>query len=203
MFVYYREYNIKYRMYQPEPLTSAYPIIKETIPSSALGYHTNNKYAQFPPLMNDGRSITATWQPESTINADIIQNNNIQSNWQYRKFLTQNAKQIMEYNFRESSSDVGYYKRPIDLPNMQTNEITGMNTTPYMYSSVLDNTKPMGYFTSDLKDMYLSKEQLNSRKISPVITQEELLKQRSTYQSSMPVSNSNQQNERHDYDQIW
>jgi hypothetical protein len=160
---------------QYEKLESAYPIIKETIPQSSLGYATNNKYPGFPPLMSDGRSITTSWQPEAVINDDLIQSNNLRSNWQYRKYLINNAKDIMEYNFRESSNDVGYYKRPIDLPNMQSNKVTNMNGTPYNFNSVLDNTKPFGYQTSDLKEMYLSREQLDARKISPVITQSDLI----------------------------
>jgi len=161
---------------QFEKLDNAYPVIKETIPRSSLGYATNNKYPEFPPLMSDGRSITATWQPEALINDDLIQSNNIRSNWQYRKYLTKNAKDIMEYNFRESSNDVGYYKRPIDLPNMQSNNVKNMNGVPYNFTSLLDPSKPFGYQTSDLKETYLTREQLDSRKISPVITQDQLLK---------------------------
>lgn len=149
----------------------AYPVIKETVPESARGYHANNKYPGFPPLMNDGRSITATWQPESSINADLVERSGIKSNWEYRKYLTENAKKIMEYNFRESSNDTGYYKRPIDIPSIQTNEVRGFHNTPYVYPSNLDNSKPFGYSSSDLKSLYLSKEQLASRKIAPVISQ--------------------------------
>jgi len=159
---------------KPEKLDSAYPVIKETVPRSSLGYATNNKYPEFPPLMSDGRSITATWQPESIINDDLIQSNLIKSNWQYRRYLTNNAKDIMAYNFRESSNDVGYYKRPIDLPNMQSNLVTNINSAPYNFKSVHDNAKPWGYQTSDLKELYLSREQLDSRKIAPVITQDNL-----------------------------
>jgi hypothetical protein len=161
--------------YQPQTIESAYPTIKETIPSSALGYATNNKYPGFPPLMMDGRSVTNTWQPESIINDDLIQSNNIRSNWEYRKYLTNNSQDIMKYNFLESSNDVGYYKRSIDLPNMQSNRVSNMNGLPYGFTSVLDQTKPFGYQTSDLKELYLSREQLESRKISPVITQADLL----------------------------
>ena len=160
--------------YQPEPLSCAYPIIKETVPQSALGYNTNNKYPQFPPLMSDGRSVTASWQPESSINADLIESNGITSNWQYRRFLTHNAKQIMEYNFRESSNDVGYYKRPVDLPSMQSNTVSDLYKSPYAFTSVLDRTKPFGHSNSDLKELYLSREQLNARKIAPVITKDQL-----------------------------
>jgi hypothetical protein len=158
-----------------EKIDSAYPVIKETVPQSSLGYATNNKYPGFPPLMSDGRSVTSTWQPEALINDDLIQSNNIRSNWQYRRYLTNNSKDIMEYNFRESTNDVGYYKRPIDLPNIQSNAVSNMNGTPYIFSSILDQSKPFGYQTSDLKEMYLSREQLDARKISPVITQADLL----------------------------
>jgi hypothetical protein len=161
--------------YQPEPLNCAYPVIKETIPSSSLGYGTNNKYPEFPPLMSDGRAIVSSWQPESIINDDLIQSNGIRSNWQYRKYLVNNSKDIMEYNFRESCNDVGYYKRPIDLPNMQSNKVTNLTGTPYNFSSTLDESKPFGYQTSDLKELYLSREQLDARKISPVITQADLI----------------------------
>ena len=161
-----------------ESLGCAYPVIKETVPQTSLGYHTNNKYPQFPPLMSDGRSVTATWQPESSINADLIQRNGIQSNWQYRKYLTENAKEIMEYNFRESSSDVGYYKRPIDIPSMQSNEVSGISS-PYNYKDVHDKQRPLGYRDTDLKQAYLTREQLASRQISPVITQDQLLRSQS------------------------
>jgi hypothetical protein len=161
--------------YQPEKIDCAYPVIKETVPLSALGYHSNNKYDNFPPLMSDGRSITNTWQPESTINADLLKSTGIQSNWQYRNFLIHHAKDIMEYNFRESANDVGYYKRPIDVADIQSNQAFGMNYAPHLYNSVTDNSRPKGFVASDLKDIYLSREQLDSRKISPVITQEQLL----------------------------
>ena len=155
--------------HQAESLECAYPVIKESIPHSALGYNTNNKYPEFPPLMSDGRSVTASWQPEAVINADLIESNGIKSNWQYRKYLTENAKQIMEYNFRESSTDVGYYKRPVDLPSIQSNNVSGVTHQPYSYASVLDNTKQFGFSNSDLKQMYLTREQLEARKITPIV----------------------------------
>ena len=70
----------------------AYPIIKETIPKSSLGYNTNNKYPEFPPLMSDGRSIISSYQPETVVNTELLHRNGIQTNWQYRKYLTENSK---------------------------------------------------------------------------------------------------------------
>jgi len=157
-------------MSQYSSYNSQFPVFKETIPASSLGYKTNNKYPEFPPLMSDGRSVTATWQPESSINEDLISKNNIKSNWEYRKFLTDNAKEIMEYNFLESSTDVGYYKRPIDIPSISKNTISGgVKNTPYLFSSIHDTTRPPGYSSSDLKDLYLSREQLEARKVAPTL----------------------------------
>ena len=151
-------------------LEYAYPVIKETVPQSSLGYTTNNKYSSFPPIMMDGRSITSTSQPEPIINKDIIEKNKIKSNWEYRRYLVNNAKEVMEYNFRESSNDIGYYKRHIDVPSIQGNTLTSSHyKPPYMYSSIIDNTKPQGYSSSDLKEIYLSREQLDARKISPIV----------------------------------
>jgi hypothetical protein len=47
--------------------------------------------------------------------------------------------------------------------------------TPFMYASVMDTREPFGYVQSDLKDMYLSRDQLQARMVAPEITQEQLL----------------------------
>ena len=65
-----------------------------------LGY--NNKYPSFPPFMQDGREIASSWQPEAEINRAIIRLSGITSNWEYRRFLTANGKQISETNFDEA-----------------------------------------------------------------------------------------------------
>jgi len=151
-----------------ENLNNAYPSNK-VVPESSLGYHSNNQYDNFPPLMSDGRTVVASWQPESVINNQIIHENGIQSNWQYRKYLTHNANKIMKINYEEACNDVGYVAREYEPRN---------TTNPFLYKSFLDNAKPFGYETSDLKENYLSREQLNSRKVSPAITQEQLLASR-------------------------
>lgn len=136
--------------------------------SSYLGYHSNNQYDNFPPLMQDGRSLIASYQPESVLNTYLVESNNIKSNWEYRKYLIENSQKIMEYNKKESENDIGYYIRHVDLTNKSSN-------TPFSYSSYVDESKPIGYETSDLKEMYLSREQLNARMVTPTITQEELM----------------------------
>jgi hypothetical protein len=156
--------------FQPEKLESAYPVIKETIPKSSLGYSSNNLYPEFPPLMSDGRAVVGSWQPESTENANLIESNRIKSNWEYRRYLTKNSKDILEYNFRESCNDAGYFKRPIDLPSVQSNAVNWPHNSPVSFGSIVDNSKPTGYEDSDLKQLYLSREQLDARRIAPVVS---------------------------------
>ena len=136
--------------------------------SSYLGYHSNNQYDNFPPMMEDGRALIASYQSESVLNQHLIDSNNIKSNWEYRKYLTGNSQKIMEFNKKESENDVGYYIRQDDLINKSSN-------TPFLYSSYVDESKPIGYETSDLKEIYLSREQLSARMVAPTITQQDIM----------------------------
>ena len=52
-----------------------------------------------------------------------------------------------------------------------SNTISGNVVTPYLFSSITDRTRPEGYSTSDMKELYLSREQLEARKIAPAIPQ--------------------------------
>jgi hypothetical protein len=127
--------------------------------------------------MSDGRSIVASYQPESTVNNQILQENSIKSNWEYRNYLVANATQIMEKNFRESSNDTGYFAKQYEIPN--SNEvIKDVNHAPFHYHKDNLEQKPFGYASSDLKDRYLSREELNDQKFSVPATQYDLLTRR-------------------------
>jgi hypothetical protein len=54
-------------------------------------------------------------------------------------------------------------------------EQENQRNVPFMYSSVMDTREPFGYVQSDLKEIYLSRESLQSRMIAPEITQEQVL----------------------------
>lgn len=138
---------------------------RETIPPSQLGYQTNNRFPDFPPLMADGRAVISGWQPEAVINDRIIRDNNIKSNWQYRRFITEHANEILKFNLEEQCNDTGYF-----INQLNTIE----KTSPYIYNSIDDTTKIAGN-ESDLKDLYLSRERLDARKIAPAMTQAELI----------------------------
>jgi hypothetical protein len=151
---------------QAECVNSAFPTIKETVPKSSLGYNTNNKYPEFPPLMADGRAVTASYQPESVINNDIIMQNNIKSNWEYRQYLTKNAGQIMEQNFRDACNDSGSFAKSYEIHN-SANVLKDPAASPHVYGKNNLNESPFGYSSSDLKTSYLSREQLTESKDVP------------------------------------
>lgn len=156
---------------KPNDYSNAYPTIKETIPPSHLGYHTNNRFPEFPPIMSDGRALISSWQPEAVVNDRIIKDNNIKSNWQYRRFIKKHANEILEYNLQEACNDTGYF-----IKNDLKNDLKKPIGEPYLYKSVDDNTKVLGLeHNSDLKELYLSRERLDSRKIAPSMTQAELI----------------------------
>jgi len=126
---------------------------------------SNNIHFNFPPIMADGRNY-ASWQPEAVVNEKIQKKENIHSNWSYRQFLQNNGLEIMKYNSLESCYDLG-----LD-PHTQTNNTPSTNV-PYKFKSAFDSSTPgYGYCNSDLKNPYLSREQLNSRLVSPSISME-------------------------------
>lgn len=152
-------------------LNSAFPVIKETIPASHLGYHTNNRYDGFPPLMSDGRSVIAGARSETllqnTILKEMVGKSDLSStainNAQYREYMVKNARKIMEADFRNASNDVGYYERFADQIRADNAGIVG---SPLLYTSVDDNRKPLGYTESDLKSIYLTREELDARRMT-------------------------------------
>jgi hypothetical protein len=136
------------------------------------GYQTNSVYPNFPPLMADGRSITASYNPNAVQTETIIQENGIKTSWDYRNFMTRNSEKIREFNYLDSLNEFGYTKTPADLVYGKPVSVGAQAVaTPYIYTGVKDNFKqPRNAFAadSDLKKMYLSREQLNARKVAPV-----------------------------------
>ena len=123
---------------------------------------SNNINFNFPPIMADGRNY-ATWQPDAVVNERIQRQEGIQSNWKYRQYLQHNGLKIMNYNSMESCYDLG-----LD-PHVKTDR-TPSDNVPYKFNGIFDGSKPgYGYCNSDLKNPYLSREQLNSRLIAPSI----------------------------------
>ena len=120
---------------------------------------SNNYYEELPPLMSDGRNYSI-WLPEEVVNEKIKKEAGIKSNWEYRKFLQQNASEIMSQNSMKAIEGTGF----VPVPKQTT------QNTPFLFMNTFDTNKPsVGYTKSDLKSPYLSREQLNARMTAPTI----------------------------------
>jgi hypothetical protein len=123
---------------------------------------SNNIHFDFPPIMADGRNY-ASWQPEAVINKRIQKKENIHSNWAYRQYLTHHGLEIMNYNTTEACYEMG-------LDQHTETSKTPSSNVPLLYKSTFDSSEPgYGYCNSDLKNPYLSRQQLQARMIAPTI----------------------------------
>lgn len=121
---------------------------------------TNNIHFNYPPIMSDGRNYSQ-WQSTAQINNEIKNQANITSNFKYREYLIKNADSIINFNQLQACNECGscYYTN--------NNKIT--NNSPYLFKSCGDNSVPHGYESSDLKNIYLSRSELQSRMTAPSI----------------------------------
>ena len=121
---------------------------------------TNNIHFDYPPIMSDGRNYSQ-WQHTAQINNQIRNQANIQSNYDYRIYLTKNADSIIRFNQTQACNESGscYY----------SNNKKVTNNSPHLFKSCGDSNTPYGYHNSDLKQIYLSRQQLQSKKTAPSI----------------------------------
>jgi hypothetical protein len=118
---------------------------------------SNNIHFDFPPLMEDSRLFSNYYS--SALNDSVFQNNkNIKNNSDYRKYLQTNADAIIKNNQYISLNECGAN------PYYNNSEPLTVEQTPYIFNSILSRDQPYGYETSDLKNVYLSKQQLDAQK---------------------------------------
>lgn len=94
-------------------------------------------------------------------NNDIIKMNNINTNWDYRHYLMNNANAIISHNKYNSCLDTGVHNE-INYKREDGN--------PYLFNSTLDNSRPFGYQTSDLKETFIYKRHGEMLKTAPKIS---------------------------------
>jgi hypothetical protein len=110
----------------------------------------NNLNINFPGIIQDGRFFT-DYSPSAVLNNKIKDNNAIFTNIKYKEFLTKNATNIMNHNFKK----------------MGTTDL-GVNY-PFTFDSINDNSQPSGYETSLPKNLYLTREQLSANQSRPLM----------------------------------
>lgn len=117
---------------------------------------SNNIHFNSPPLMEDSRLFSNYYS--SVLNDSVFQNNkNIKNNSDYRKYLQVNADAIIKNNQYISCIECG-------TTSNNKSEPLVTNQTPYIFNSILSRDQPYGYESSDLKNVYLSKQQLDAQK---------------------------------------
>ena len=130
---------------------------------------SNNIHFKDPALMSDSRLFTqfgSTCKANNSLKKDL----GLNSNYDYRQYLINNGLNIMGSNFnsvKECST------KSCHNPNTYYNN-------KYLFKSCDDQTQPYGYETSDLKKLYLSRNQLQSQLSGPILSQEQLLIKKST-----------------------
>ena len=147
---------------------------------------SNNIHFDYPAIMSDGRNY-ANWLPGAAINEKIRKDEGIKTNWDYRRYLTQNADTIIKNNQIAACDECcavpnATYSNTNEVVQSETTQnqlLKGMyvqSQTPYLYKSCSDFSRPnYGYQESDLKNMYASSLNLKSRMVTPVITQAQIL----------------------------
>ena len=122
-----------------------------------------SNYYTLTPTELCGIKNYASYQPESIINQQIQEQNNINSSWKHRQYLQNNANQIMKYNTMEYIYSSG------NNPHILTNKVQSPNI-PLLYKSIHDTSSPaFGLNNSDLKRDYMTRESMNARMIAPTI----------------------------------
>ncbi len=125
---------------------------------------SNNIHNDFPAIMTDGRTFTS-WQHGSAVNESIRKSQNIKTSSDYRQYLMNNSEGIIKNNrasaYRTCCGYVNTYQK-------------NSSNVPYLYTSINDNSQPFGYENSDLKKLYLSRQQLQSKTVTPFIRVSEL-----------------------------
>ena len=111
---------------------------------------SNNLNIPYPGIVQDGRLFT-NYSPSAMINDKIKLDNKITTDREYRTYLTNNAKTIMDYNFK----------------TMGTTSLG--RTYPYTFYDVNDRSTPPGYETNLPKNLYLTREQLVSNETRPML----------------------------------
>jgi hypothetical protein len=99
----------------------------------------------YVPETGPNQNNASYWQPYSGLNNALRKQEGIQSNWAYRKFMTQNAVGIMNYNTTEAQQALGL---------------------PIRFHSA-DSISQSFNSNSDLKRSFVEREKIQARKVAP------------------------------------
>jgi predicted methyltransferase len=108
-----------------------------------------NEYERL--ILHNGKTYDGS-SPRNFANATLLKKQNVVSNQDYRKYLTNHGNELILKNHISACEETGYcpanYSSSIELPSNK-----------HFFVSVYDNTKPRCYEDSDLKQAYLQSQQ--------------------------------------------
>ena len=110
--------------------------------------------------MNDARNYS-NYEVGAALDNKLKKEANIKTNTTYRKYLQNNADSIIKNNQLSACDECStcpYYS--VSAQNKPT-------TKPYIFDSIISNKQPYGYETSDLKNIYLSRQVLEAQMHAP------------------------------------
>ena len=126
---------------------------------------SNNIHHDFPALMSQGNLYT-DYNSACKMNNEIKEKAGFKSNYQYRQWLINNAQSVMQSNSIAACNQCcGCMENFTPRPASQK----------YLYKGCSDKTQPFGYENSDLKNLYLSRQDLQNRLKAPIMNQHEML----------------------------
>ena len=96
------------------------------------------------------------WRVGGLVDRQILSEQGIKSNGEYRKYLCENADQIIGLNQASACAEV------CPICTWCSGEKT--DAPPYLYKSPLGTAQPPGYETSNLKEQYLGSYRAKSAK---------------------------------------
>ena len=121
---------------------------------------SNNIHFNFPPFMNDGRNYS-NYEPGASLDNKLKKEANIKTNSDYRKYLQNNADLIIKNNQLSACDECS------TCPYFSSTNVNLPITKPYIFDSIISDDQPFGYETSDLKNIYLSKQVLEAQMHAP------------------------------------
>ena len=126
---------------------------------------SNNIHFNIPPLMSDGRHYT-TFDPSCKANNELRDSLGIKNNYEYRQYLIHNGNNVAKKNKESACNECSQcVKEAAQAPPQQK----------YLFKNCADQSRPYGYEGSDLKNLYFSRQALQSRLKAPIMTQEQIL----------------------------
>ena len=126
---------------------------------------SNNIHFNTPPLMSDGRHYS-NYDPSCKANNELRDSLGIKNNYQYRQWLISNGQAVMRQNRKSACNECSQcVQEAAQAPPQQK----------YLFKNCADNSTPYGYEGSDLKNLYFTRQSLQSKLKAPIMTQEQLL----------------------------